>query len=130
MKFFLHCSISDEQVSVFWKSMRTRYGKLSGLRTGQETHEFSKREQWILDNFYFLEQHVNRLKKKRRVSSKVYRQQTIMSYVNIFQHLNIYCTFVHIEQLTDIMSYLLKLIFVINVFTNTQLTTCSTHPCS
>ena len=51
--------------------MRTRYGKLSALRTGQESKDFTSREQWILDNFYFLEQHVNRLKKKRRVSSKV-----------------------------------------------------------
>ena len=57
-------NLTEEEVRVWWSSMRTTYGRLSrAIRdtpSGSGAKEPSERNQWILRTFKFLETHIIR----------------------------------------------------------------------
>ena len=44
----------------WFKSQRTRYGKLSKLQSGQATREMTKRQSWVYQQMGFLKTHIRR----------------------------------------------------------------------
>ena len=52
---------SDNQLKMFFDSMRTRYGRLTNSgKSGQGSKELTERDQFVLDNFGFLKDHIRR----------------------------------------------------------------------
>jgi hypothetical protein len=52
--------VSVNQLWLFWKSMRTRYGKLLKTKSGDGQKELSTRDQWIMTNMAFYSSHLQR----------------------------------------------------------------------
>uniref|UniRef100_UPI003590010E uncharacterized protein isoform X1 n=1 Tax=Myxine glutinosa TaxID=7769 RepID=UPI003590010E len=49
---------SGELLHVWYKSMRTRFGQLKKLKSGDGCKEFTSRDQWILGHFAFMSAHI------------------------------------------------------------------------
>ena len=59
-KFAQEMGLTSEQMRRWYNTMRTAYGKLTKTKSGQAARKFTEREQWILDSFDFLKDHISR----------------------------------------------------------------------
>ena len=58
-------------LQTWYTSMRTRYGRLKKLRSGQEPPELTERDAWILRCFDFLKIHIVEVQKRTMVSVSI-----------------------------------------------------------
>ena len=60
---------------LFFRGMRTRYGKVTSMKSGQEAPTLSERDEFIVSNFQFLGDHIIRVargKQSAQVNSECY----------------------------------------------------------
>ena len=57
-----------EEIHVWWKSIRTRFGKLSSAKYMDEAKELTDRDKYILENLKFLEKHIARVPSRQNCS--------------------------------------------------------------
>lgn len=60
--------LSDLSINTWYKSLRTRYGKLKMKKSGDGAAELTDRENWLLQKFTFLDGHIHRVKTRPLVS--------------------------------------------------------------
>ena len=64
------CDFSDEQITTWFTSMRSQYGKLSNKKSGDGNDQsLTERDKWICSMFGFLDKHIYRV--PSRSSAKV-----------------------------------------------------------
>ena len=51
-------AVTMEDLQVQWKSVHTRFEKLTGYRSGDGAHELMDRDKYILEKLQFLERHI------------------------------------------------------------------------
>lgn len=57
-----------DMLQIWYRSLRTRYGRLLKKTSGDGAAEFTERDQWILAQFAFLRAHIYDVKKRTTVS--------------------------------------------------------------
>ena len=110
----IYFPLSVNQLRLLFSNMRTRYGKLKNMKSGQAAPEFTERDQHIFTAFQFLDRHNKRV--GSRQSAKVYRPQhknvhfipktstQTNDYVSTDNH-NMYYLFTHPQQVWAILMY-------------------------
>ena len=60
------------ELKVWYKSLRTRFGRLKKMPSGSGTQEFSERDKWILQKLKFLRPHIADVSKRTAVSVSIF----------------------------------------------------------
>lgn len=60
-----------EDLQVWYKSMRTMYGKLSQHKSGDGCRELTERDKWVKESFSFLSRHIVRVVSRQAVSVSI-----------------------------------------------------------
>ena len=55
-------------------TIRTRYGKLKNLKSGQGTQELTERDEMVMGLFRFLDTHIGRRKSKHSAQVRIFRE--------------------------------------------------------
>lgn len=79
---FVLCLISGGELRRWYDSMRTRFGRLTMIKSGQEAKEHTKRDAWILNVFSFLSRHIVRVPSKQ--GHRVSNNTQILGCIQIF----------------------------------------------
>jgi len=60
--------ISDKQLKTWIESQRTRYGKLTSMKSGQGAMKLTERDEWITTAWQFLKDHIVRIPCRQSVT--------------------------------------------------------------
>ncbi|XP_013386501.1 uncharacterized protein LOC106155992 [Lingula anatina] len=60
----------SEILKIWYKSIRTRYGKLMKKQSGQADQELTDRDRWVISNLQFLQIHIERVHRRTLVNLK------------------------------------------------------------
>ena len=103
-------------LTVWYRSIRTRYGKLTKLKSGARTGNRTERDLWVLDKFDFLKSHIHEVQPRTVVSVSTISVTNNM-HNTIFHNI----LFAYYSKLNNIIIFtiecpvVLKLIFVTQV---------------
>ena len=78
-------NIDSECLQVWYKSMRTRYGKLNKSQSGQGVKKHTERDSWILKSFSFIASHIHTCPKRTSGLVSIHFIRAI-NHTNCTQH--------------------------------------------
>ena len=76
--------LTGTQLSTWLRSIRTRYGRLMKVKSGQAVRDLTAREKWILSEFSFFGRHIVRQKKPKTLGLREVREMCFNSEIPIF----------------------------------------------
>ena len=85
---YLMCScllfFSAVDLKIWFKGMRTRYGKLTSKKSGDRAKEHTDRDTWILRSFSFLDDHISRVSSRQSCNVSIFSQSDLPGYPDLF----------------------------------------------
>jgi hypothetical protein len=80
-----------EMIMTWYRSIRTRFGRLKKLPSGSGTSELTERDQWVLTQFEFLRPFISEV--RPRVTLSVSRTNYFFQHFTISQFLDLACIY-------------------------------------
>ena len=71
-------------LKIWFKGMRTRYGKLTSKKSGDGAKEHTDRGTWILRSFSFLDDHISRVPYRQSCNVSTFSQSDSPGYPDVF----------------------------------------------
>ena len=71
-------------LKIWFKGMRTRYGKLTCKKFGDGAKEHTDRDTWILRSFSFLDDHISRVPSRQSCNVSTFSQSDSPGYPDVF----------------------------------------------
>ena len=77
----LNPPLTGNQLSTWLRSIRTRFGRLTKVKSGQAARDLTSREKWILKEFAFFGKHIVRQKQPKTLGLKQVRKVFISTVI-------------------------------------------------
>ena len=81
---------SAMDLKIWFKGMRTRYGKHTSKKSGDGAKEHTDRDTWILRSFSFLDDHIARVPSRQSCNVSTFSQSDSPGHPDVFAALCIH----------------------------------------